>query len=539
MTTNWMNIFAKRSKKNGVLNLIEFKEIIYDFQFFLKLPALQCRILSVYCILCSRKNSVKTEEIIEILEESTNFNEVVYHLEKLIASGWLCYDFDGPFSNSNSIFLSHNAEVALKTSKTSCFPHMKNNETDQVMQIYARALSLRNKNIDVESWHKSVNTWIKSFKLPLLNELKVKNLEQELKSIALYIALVYLIEGQTQELNQLLKIFSGNPIKQLELKKKILNENNPLYLKNLLEKTISPRGDEYLKPSEYWQNKMIQSNNIIDNIDPNLPKSLVRVMHDSIIERKLHYNIEVREQIYTLHKILTPINYKKYTKEINKKRENSGIIILLTGDPGTGKTELVKQLAKATERDLLYFDVSKQRNMYLGESEKAIQEVFSKYSELVKQSTHPPILFFNESDSIFTKRRSIESGVSQTENTVQTILLNELERFNGILICTTNKPESMDQAFERRFLMQIEITIPDKTVRIQLLKENFPELSLGVINELSKEHLFTGANLETYKQQKMIKRITLNKKFDEAEELRCFFKNLRLNTTYRQPIGFK
>ena len=536
MTTNWMSIFAKRSKKNGGINLIEFKEIIQDFQLFLKLPELQCIILGVYCILCSKKNSVKTEEIIEILEESTNFHEVVYHLEKLIASGWLCYDFDGPFSNSNSIFLSHNGEVALKTSKTSCFPHVKNNETDQIMQIYARALSLRNKNIDVESWHKSVNTWIKSFKLPFLNELKIKNLELELKSIALYVALVYLIEGQTQELNQLLKIFSGNPIKQLELKKKILDENNHLYLKNLIEKIISPRGDEYLKPSEYWQNKMIQSNDTIDII---LPKSLVRVMHDSIIERKLHYNSGVREQIYTLHKILTPSNYKKYTKEINKKRENTGIIILLTGDPGTGKTELVKQLAKATERDLLYFDVSKQRNMYLGESEKAIQEVFSKYSELVKQSTHPPILFFNESDSIFTKRRTIESGVSQTENTVQTILLNELERFNGILICTTNKPESMDQAFERRFLMQIEITIPDKTVRIQLLKENFPELSLEILNELSNENLFTGANLETYKQQKMIKRITLNKKLDEAEELRCFFKNLRLNCTHRQPIGFK
>jgi SpoVK/Ycf46/Vps4 family AAA+-type ATPase len=248
----------------------------------------------------------------------------------------------------------------------------------------------------------------------------------------------------------------------------------------------------------------------------------------------------VREQINTLFKVLEPGNYKKYTKQIGKDREHSGLIILLSGDPGTGKTELAKQLAKATQRDLLYFDVSKQRNMYLGESEKAIQEVFTRYGEIVKTMPHAPILFFNESDNIFNKRTAMETSVSQTENTVQTILLNELERFNGILICTTNRPEAMDSAFERRFLMQIEITVPNEIVRMQLLKENFPEMGIDEAFQLSHAYSFTAANLETYKQQKALKRIVSNKKkWNEEEELRCFLNSLHSNGRQRQQIGFK
>lgn len=539
MTTNWISRFSKRNGKSSTPNLNEFGEIIQDFQKFLELPELQCQILSAYCILHGKKNSVKTGEIVEILEENANFHEVISHLEKLIATGWLCYDVDGPFSNGDSVSLSHDAEVALKTSKTSCLPHKKNIEMDCNLLIYAKALSLRNKNLDAESWHNSVSTWIDSLSFPFIDDLKVKNLEHELKSIALYIAAVCSIEGQSQELNHVLKIFTGNPVKQLDLKKKILNANNPVYVNNLLEKIISPRGDVYLKPSDNWLNKIIPANDKTIEIYPHLPKSLIRVTHYSIIERKLHYNAEIREQVDTLYKILETNNYKKYTKEIGKNSESSGIIILLSGNPGTGKTELVKQLAKATARDLLYFDVSKQRNMYLGESEKAIQDVFTKYGELVRNYVHPPILFFNESDNIFNKRTSVASGVSQTENTVQTILLNELERFNGILICTTNRPESMDQAFERRFLMHIEITVPNKMIRMQLLKENFPELKLDVLHQLSNEHLFTGANIETYKQQKMIKRIALRKKSNDEVELRYFFKSLHLNEKQKQPIGFK
>lgn len=539
MSTNWISKFAKRTKKSGNPNLSEFKEIIQDFQKFLELPELQCKILSAYCILQSRKNNVKTPEIMEMLEDSSNFNELTTHLEKLIATGWLCYDFDGPFSNGNSIFLTHDAEVALKTSKTSCFPHKKNNEIDRIMHIYAKALSLRNKNLDVESWHNSVKEWIETLNFPFIDDLKIKSLNYELKSIALYIACVYTIEGQLQEVNHLLKIFSGNLIKQLELKKKITDFNNPLYTCNLLEKVVSPRGDVYFKPNDQWQNKIIPATENTIEVFPQLPKSLIRVSHDSIIERKLFYNSELKEQINTLYKILEPNNYKKYVKLISKNREHCGIIILLSGDPGTGKTELVKQIAKATRRDLLYFDVSKQRNMYLGESEKAIQDVFTKYGELVKKIIHAPILFFNESDNVFNKRTNSETGVSQTENTVQTILLNELERFNGILICTTNRPESMDKAFERRFLMQIEITVPNEIVRIQLLKENFSDLSLDALHQLSNEYLFTAANLETYKQQKVIKRITRNKKVMEEDELRFFFNSLHLSGKQKQQIGFK
>jgi chemotaxis protein MotB len=87
----------------------------------------------------------------------------------------------------------------------------------------------------------------------------------------------------------------------------------------------------------------------------------------------------------------------------------------LSGGPGTGKTELARQAARASGRDLIMFNVAEQRDKYFGESEKRIKEVFDSYENMIQSGYRPPVLFFNEADSVFQKRSSNESSMSKTE----------------------------------------------------------------------------------------------------------------------------
>ena len=539
MSTNWLSKFTRGSKRNGPPSLKEYETLIPEFQNFLELSQVQSKLLGAFCVLSHKKNAIKINELFEALEDETNFSDLNSNLEELIAMGWFRYDHDGPFPSSNHVVLTNDAEIALKTSNKSCLPHKKNEGDHRIhMRVYAKAISLRNKNIDVKAWHHATMAWFKVYDIPLLNRLKLKQVDHELKSIALYMGAIYSIEGQTFEINYLLRLFTDNLQKRLELKQRLTHPDQPLLKNDILEKSLSPRGDIYFKPSDKWLEEVSPAEFQTESY-PSLPNTLFREKHEEIKERRLIYNPDIRQKVDTIFKILQPKNYTRYVKETKKNREHCGMILLLSGEPGTGKTELVRQLARSTKRDLLYFDVSKQRNMYLGESEKAIQVVFTKYAEIVRKVKQPPIMFFNESDSILQKRSSFENGVLQTENAVLTILLNEFERFNGILICTTNRPEAMDKAFERRFLMHLEITQPNEITRVLMLKNNFPQLSTESLQELSYGYSFNASHLEVFKQQKRISLISGAKNVNDEEELRKYFSSLQLNKRTMNKIGFK
>ena len=91
--------------------------------------------------------------------------------------------------------------------------------------------------------------------------------------------------------------------------------------------------------------------------------------------------------------------------------------------------------------------------MWYGESEKIVKGIFTRYKRMCKRSSVKPILLFNEADAILSKRHNMDGGRStdQTENTIQNIILEEMEKLDGILIATTNLADNLDKAFERRF----------------------------------------------------------------------------------------
>lgn len=171
-------------------------------------------------------------------------------------------------------------------------------------------------------------------------------------------------------------------------------------------------------------------------------------------------------------------NVVKLLREWGIKERRSGIDakIILYGAPGTGKTMTALSLAKSMKKRVLSFDCSKILSKYVGESEKNVRSIFDTYKELCKKTKSEPLLLLNEADQ-FLSARSTDSGASadKMHNQMQNIFLEQIERFDGLLIATTNLLETIDPAFSRRFDYKIAFEKPDLQQRIALWKKLLPE----------------------------------------------------------------
>ena len=196
-------------------------------------------------------------------------------------------------------------------------------------------------------------------------------------------------------------------------------------------------------------------------------KSLIR--HEEIVRKQLHYDREVAAQVSDLGCLLEEAHYREICNRLKEKGHRTGFTCLFYGAPGTGKTESVLQLALQTGRDIMQVNVQEIKSMWVGESEKNIKALFDKYRSCVENSEVAPILLFNEADAIIGKRQEgAERAVEKMENSIQNIILQEMETLDGILIATTNLVQNMDKAFERRFLYKIRFNKPSLEARLRI-----------------------------------------------------------------------
>ena len=102
---------------------------------------------------------------------------------------------------------------------------------------------------------------------------------------------------------------------------------------------------------------------------------------EDIIEKKLFFN-ENQSQIEEVFQ-LTLDAYDDIIPRFTEQGLQPGLTMLFHGDAGTGKTELVKQIAKQNNRVIIMVDLSLLHNIFIGESEKNIRRVFMEYREAV------------------------------------------------------------------------------------------------------------------------------------------------------------
>ncbi|MEG0163422.1 MAG: ATP-binding protein [Mucinivorans sp.] len=146
--------------------------------------------------------------------------------------------------------------------------------------------------------------------------------------------------------------------------------------------------------------------------------------------------------------------------------------------------------------------------MWVGGSEKNITSLFDRYRALVKESEIAPILFFNEADAIIgIRQQGAERAVDKMENSIQNIILQEMETIEGIMVATTNLTQNLDKAFERRFLYKIEFTKPSAEAKQQIWQTMIPLLPENWARDLSVNYEFSGGQIENIARKETVERI--------------------------------
>ena len=262
--------------------------------------------------------------------------------------------------------------------------------------------------------------------------------------------------------------------------------------------------------------------------------------HKKIAAKMLFYEADVKEQVDRLAGMLTRPKFREICKRLRANKMRRGFACLFYGAPGTGKTETVLQLAKLTGRKIMQVDFSEVKDKYVGESEKNVKAIFENYRRAVSSEKPCPILLFNEADAIIGKRlNNVEHSVDNMYNTMQNIILQEMENFEGILIATTNLETNMDPAFERRFLYKVRFEKPSADVRRQIWQSIIPTVSDDTASVLAKEFEFSGGQIDNIARKFVVDNILYGESGDMYAKLRQFCREETIqNRNIRQSIGF-
>jgi AAA+ superfamily predicted ATPase len=199
------------------------------------------------------------------------------------------------------------------------------------------------------------------------------------------------------------------------------------------------------------------------------------VKHEEI-NQKLIFSGELETEITEISKAIGRKKYKELKKRLKENNMPMAFTCLLHGASGTGKTASVYEIAVKTKRNILHVDISAIKDMWVGISEKNLKKIFESYYSAKEHFKYEPILLFNEADSLINKRIEANHSVDHMNNAMQNILLEELEKFDGILFATTNMTMNIDNAFSRRFLYKVYFDVPDASLRAKIWRMKAPHL---------------------------------------------------------------
>ena len=263
------------------------------------------------------------------------------------------------------------------------------------------------------------------------------------------------------------------------------------------------------------------------------------VRYENIVPKALFYNEKNKAQVEELASLLDDEKYNQIRSRMKDTGFRCAFTCLLYGAPGTGKTETALQLARQTGRDIMQVNISQIKSMWVGESEKNIKQVFDNYRAMVNDSQTTPILLFNEADAIIGKRQEgTLRSVDKMENSIQNIILQEMEMLDGILIATTNLAQNMDKAFERRFLYKIKFDKPTVEVRASMWREMIPVLNEEESRILAGKFDFSGGQIENIARHYTIGKIMHGDSEDVVNTLSTYCESEKLESNDKLRIGF-
>jgi SpoVK/Ycf46/Vps4 family AAA+-type ATPase len=257
---------------------------------------------------------------------------------------------------------------------------------------------------------------------------------------------------------------------------------------------------------------------------------------DQIEEKRLIYPVEIQKRIDLYLSKISKRSFPEYIVQMKKNKLPQNFTIMIYGESGVGKTELVKQLAKRYDRPILNVKLSELRTMWFGESERLVTILFAEIRQATIELGIEPIVLFNEADGFFQNRTANKSYKNETNTNIVTILLNELEKFEGILIATSNYTNSIDIAFERRFALKLHVPKPDSNTIRELIRDKLNIRDNDFIQHISNSYNISPAEIENVKMKSLILDVMPDDKEVIEELIRSECNGWSLES--RNTIGF-
>ncbi|MDE6459436.1 MAG: ATP-binding protein [Paramuribaculum sp.] len=321
------------------------------------------------------------------------------------------------------------------------------------------------------------------------------------------------------------------------IKRELRNRDSELFEKGLIENVNEDgmaRSDAF-KLTEKAKEELLCELNI--NRIGSSAKGLIKA--DSLTEKKLIYNDAELGQICELSSILSEKRFNNVQSRLRSAGMRPGFCCIFYGAPGTGKTETVYQLARQTGRDIMRVDVDKIKSCWVGESEKNIKALFDRYRNICKNSKLAPILLFNEADAVLGVRmEGAARAVDKMENSIQNIILQEMETLEGIMIATTNLTTNLDKAFERRFLYKIRFDKPTSTARAEIWKAMLKGLKDTDAQTLAAMFDLSGGEIENIARKHSVNAILTGKDNINIDEIITACRQERISRNNSPRIGF-
>lgn len=365
---------------------------------------------------------------------------------------------------------------------------------------------------------------------------KVLNFEE--KAVLFYIISHHQYGIQEFDLEQILDYFDDDSSLSFRFKQRIVSEKSILFSEEYLEFETPEFVDFTLVLPGEKIKKHIVSHEVCPDNKNFTTKYAVQIKPEEIENVDLFFNEQTNQSITQIFE-LTSDKYRDISKKFELNGLKSGLTMLFYGFPGTGKTELVKQIAKKNNRVLLLVDVAAIKSKWVGESERNIKRVFHEYNLALKFYEKEPILFFNECDALISKRNTVTSSVDQMNNAMQNIVLQELEDFKGIFIATTNLIQNIDTAFDRRILYKLPFDKPEQPTRLKILKSQFPQFSNESLANVSFKYDLSGGQIQNIKKKYLVEEILFNNTNSTSDNLTEYIESeVNFRTTSKKTIGF-
>ena len=323
------------------------------------------------------------------------------------------------------------------------------------------------------------------------------------------------------------------------VKNRLSRGDHPLLEANIIENNNDGGfGDRnYFRMTNKAKNELFGELNLTSMNKRSKRGDIVR--YENIVPKALFYNEKNKAQVEELASLLDDEKYNQIRSRMKDTGFRCAFTCLLYGAPGTGKTETALQLARQTGRDIMQVNISQIKSMWVGESEKNIKQVFDNYRAMVNDSQTTPILLFNEADAIIGKRQEgTLRSVDKMENSIQNIILQEMEMLDGILIATTNLAQNMDKAFERRFLYKIKFDKPTVEARTSMWREMIPVLNEEESRILAGKFDFSGGQIENIARHYTIGKILHGDSEDVVNTLSTYCESEKLESNDKLRIGF-